>query len=73
MSYDFQIGSNPIPESAPSKLTFHQYTIYDSALWTESGYLYWDASAKQFTVMPSPPSEVKAPEPTAVKKSVYKR
>jgi len=77
MSYDFVIGSSPIPEEAPSKLFFHQYCIYDSENWTESGYLYWDATTKQFTIQAAPPSgekeTIEKSSLASVKKSVFKK
>jgi hypothetical protein len=57
MSNDFVIGASPIPETDTCKLSFHQYTIYDSTAWTESGYVYYDAVTKQFTVQTAPPQK----------------
>jgi hypothetical protein len=53
-NYDFVIGPSPIPEEATCKLQFHQYTIYDSENWTQSGQLYWNAATKNFEVIPNP-------------------
>lgn len=50
MSY--QIGSNPIDEETQCFLKFHQWTIYDSENWTQSGHLYWNATTKNFEVIP---------------------
>ena len=52
MSY--QIGSNPIDENTQCYLKFHQWTIYDSENWTQSGHLYWNATTKNFEVIPDP-------------------
>lgn len=53
MSY--QIGSNPIDENTQCYLKFHQWTIYDSENWTQSGHLYWNATTKNFEVIPDTP------------------
>ncbi len=54
MSDDFVIGSTPIPEINNCSLKFHQYTIYDSVNWTQSGVLRWNATLKCFEVLPDP-------------------
>lgn len=48
---NFQIGSTIPPENV-CQLTFHQYVIYDSENWTQSGTLKWDAPNKCFIVVP---------------------
>ena len=62
MSDDMIIGSSPIPPYITSKLSFHQYTIYDSTNWTEDGYLCWSAIDRNFYVMPFVNSEKKISE-----------
>lgn len=52
MSDNFVIGNTPIPEENLCSLKFHQYTIYDSENWTQSGTLRWNATTKSFEVLP---------------------
>ncbi len=72
MSDDFVIGSTPIPEINNCSLKFHQYTIYDSVNWTQSGVLRWNATLKCFEVLPDPVPpqneniEILAPQPFSV-------
>ena len=56
MNDNFTIGSTPIPEGNLCNLKFHQYVIYDSENWTQSGVLRWNATTKNFEVLPDPPS-----------------
>ena len=55
MSDNFVIGNTPIPEENLCSLKFHQYTIYDSENWTQSGTLRWNATTKNFEVLPDTP------------------
>lgn len=76
MSYDMCLGSSPIPSETSSKLTFHQYTIYDSANWTQDGYICWNASLKEFYLVPfipTPPSNEVLSESTVAVNSKKKR
>lgn len=57
MSDNFVIGSTPIPEENLCSLKFHQFTIYDSENWLQSGVLRWNATTKNFEVLPDPPGE----------------
>lgn len=67
MSNDFALGSYPIPDEPGCVLTFHQYVIYDSVNWTQSGVVRWNATTKQFEVQPDvPPSEILAESTEAV-------
>jgi hypothetical protein len=52
MNDNFTIGSTPIPEGNLCNLKFHQYVIYDSENWTQSGVLRWNATTKNFEVLP---------------------
>lgn len=54
MADNFVIGSSPIPEENLCSLKFHQYTLYDSENWTQSGVLRWNAITKSFEVLPDP-------------------
>ena len=54
MSDDFVIGSSPIPEINTCSLKFHQFILYDSVNWTQSGVLRWNATTKSFEVLPDP-------------------
>lgn len=56
MSDNFVIGSTPIPEENLCSLKFHQFTIYDSENWLQSGVLRWNATTKNFEVLPDPMS-----------------
>ena len=50
MSENFIIGG---PESTtPCYLKFHQFDIYNSIEWTQSGTLKWNAETKQIYVLP---------------------
>lgn len=51
---NFQIGNSPIGLNEPCKLTFHEFPIYDSINWTQTGILKWDALNKCFFVLPDP-------------------
>jgi hypothetical protein len=55
MSDNFVIGNTPIPEENLCSLKFHQFTIYDSENWLQSGTLRWNATTKNFEVLPDPP------------------
>ena len=56
MTENYTIGNAPI--DVPAKLSFHQYTIYDSVAWDADGYLCWNATERQFYVQPFvPPPE----------------
>lgn len=62
MSDNFQIGSSPIDVNTPCFLKFHQFTIYDSQNWTQTGVLKWNAATKEFFVEPDVVEQVQ-PEP----------
>jgi len=51
---NYVIGNQEIDPSELCSLKFHQYNIYNSIEWTQSGQLYWDAVAKQIIVIPNP-------------------
>jgi len=55
MSENFVIGSSPIGTGTPCYLKFHEFTIYDSETWTQSGTVKFDAVTKNFYVLPDPP------------------
>lgn len=52
MSYDFVIP--PAPVNSVCKLSFHEYSIYDSVSWTNSGNLAFDQPSGNFIVIPKP-------------------
>ncbi len=52
MNQDFTIGDTPIGTETPCKLKFHEFVIYDSENWTQTGVVKWDAVNKQFYVVP---------------------
>lgn len=54
MSDNFVIGNTPIPEENLCSLKFHQFTLYDSENWLQSGTLRWNATTKNFEVLPDP-------------------
>ena len=51
---NFCIGDSYVDPNTDCTLTFHQYTIYDSASFgPEDGTVCWSGSAKQFVVIPN--------------------
>lgn len=71
MSGNFTIGSAPVGTDNPSQLYFHEFVIYDSINWTQSGNLCWDATNQVFYVVPFTDKGVKS-EPKKTKLSNIK-